>query len=196
MTDVQRQWRFGRCGSGLVLSMLLTMACGGSQEAASDDPSLAATSPFTAEPVLLHERDVERFLTVMREFKRLGLETRGGAGDPGASVTGMATAWEANREAMDILRDNDFDIPGFQRVMYSIMLAIAASEMDGNSATKMQQGATQLEAMKGKVPTETYEAMKKAQEQATQMTESMLKQPDGNIELVRRFRSDIEALNR
>lgn len=188
--------RIGRRGSGLALSLLVTMACGGGDKPASDAPGAAAAAAvFTAEPVTLREQDVERFVTVMREFKRLGLETSKSAGDPGSSVTGMASAWGANREAMAILRTNDFDLPRFQQVTYSIMMAMAASEMEGKSMDT-QGSAAQLEAMKGKVPPETYEAMKKAQAQATQMNQSMQNQPEGNIELVKRFKEDIESLNR
>lgn len=171
-------------------------ACGGGEPGASADEAspAAAAAMFTPEPVTLRDGDVERFLTVMREFKRLGLETQG-RGDPGESVTAMASAWGANREAMDILRRNDFEMVEFQRVTYSIMAALAASEMEGSGA-KMQEGAAQLEAMKDKLPKEMYEAMKKTQEQATQMTQSLMQQPEGNVELVRRFKADIEALNR
>jgi hypothetical protein len=132
----------------------------------------------------------------MREFKRLGLDYEDRVGDdPGASVGNMATAWAANREAMDILRQNNFDLPRFQRVTYSIMAAMAAAELSGNES-KMKEGEAQLEAMKGKLPPEMYEQMKKAQEQAAQMTQQFMNQPAGNVELVSRFRAELEALNR
>jgi hypothetical protein len=38
--------------------------------------------------------------------------------------------------------------------------------------------------------------MKRAQEQSMQMTQSMMNQPAGNVELVRRYRAEIEALGR
>lgn len=187
----------GLVWAGLLSLGMAAAACGGGEpETSPADASSAAAAAgvFTPEPVTLREGDVERFLTVMREFKRLGLETEA-RGDPGQSVSAMATAWGANREAMDILRQNDFEMVQFQRVAYSIMAALAASEMEGSDA-KMQEGAAQLEAMKDKLPKEMYEAMKKTQEQATQMTQSFMRQPEGNVELVRRFRADIEALNR
>jgi hypothetical protein len=186
--------------SFVAVSLVVTMACGGGEKPATDDAAAAAAGTtaatvFTGQPVALAEQDVEGFLTVMREFKRLGLETRRDSDDPMSSVGAMATAWGANREAMAILRDNDFDIPRFQQVTYSVMMAMAASEMDGNSGNA-QASAAQLEAMKGKVPPAQYEAMKKALEQSTQMVEAMSKQPEGNIELVKRFKEEIDALSR
>ncbi|HEX9563278.1 MAG TPA: hypothetical protein VF981_04875 [Gemmatimonadaceae bacterium] len=153
-------------------------------------------SAFVAEAVTLTERDVERFITVMRAFRRLGLEYEADMGDNlGGSVTDMGTSWAANREAMDILGQNGFDVPRFQRVTYSVAMAMAAAEVAGNES-KMKEGEAQLQAMKGKLPPEMYEQMKKAQEQAVQTTRAVLNQPAGNVDLVRRFRPEIDALSR
>jgi hypothetical protein len=177
------------------VSLVLLTACGGEEtEASNAAPSMETA--FIAEPVALTERDVERFIAVMKEFRRLGVEYDGKVDtDAGASIRNATTAWSANREAMDILRRNDFDVGRFQRVTHSIMMAAAASEMKGNESN-MNAATAQLEAMKGKVAPEMYEQMKKAQEQGMQMRQSAMNQPEGNVELVRRYRDELEALAR
>jgi hypothetical protein len=75
------------------------------------------------------------------------------------------------------------------------MQAAAAPEMQGQE-TQTTAAPAPLEAPKGKDAPEVYEQMKRAQEQSMQMTQSMMNQPAGNVELVRRYRAEIEALGR
>jgi hypothetical protein len=177
-------------------SLLILLACGGQENDTSAAAAASGGEAFIPEPVTLTERDVERFIVVMKEFDKLGVEYDARVGDnTDASIRNMGTAWSANREAMAILNRNDFDLGRFQRVTYSIMMAAAAAEMQGNES-QMNAATAQLEAMKGKVAPEVYEQMKRAQEQSMQMTQSMMNQPAGNVELVRRYRAEIEALGR
>lgn len=185
-------------GMACALTILL-LACGGRGEDATNDAApgdAAATSAADTDVVVaLTERDMERFLTVMRELKRLGVGYDADASDPGSAIAGMASAWAANREAMAILQANDLDVVRLQQLTYTIAMAMAASEMEGNAA-KMQESAAQIEAMKGQLPPEMYEQMKQGQEAAEAMTRVLLEQPPGNVELVRRYRAELDALGR
>jgi hypothetical protein len=94
---------------------------------------------------------------------------------------------------MAILRDHDLDVMQFQQLSMSVMMAAAASEMEGNESDPAAEQA-QLEQMKATLPPEQYEAMMSARKNAEAMMESIKNQPAGNVELVARYRDQLEVI--
>jgi hypothetical protein len=164
-------------------------ACGGGEESASDAaanvaeiPDASAMMPVT-ESIELSDDDIERYINVLQEFKAIG-QRLDGRTEAGADVNNAVAALRGNREVMAALTKHGFrDFRRFQQVTFSIAMAMAASEMKGQEA-EMAAARKRMEAMKGQVPKEQYDAMMKMQG----MTEAMFKdQPRGNAELVAKW---------
>jgi hypothetical protein len=117
---------------------------------ASEGPAPQAPSAVL-QPIPLAASDVEQFLAATRDLQQLGLR---------AEATQMTEALQANAEALAVLQRHGFDVPRFQQVAYSVMMAAAAQ-----NDPRMAAGAT-------------------------------MRQPEGNVELVARYREEIEALSR
>jgi hypothetical protein len=167
-------------GAWLALS---AFGCGGDRrDQRSDGPGVADSSSYATEPIALRARDIERYLTVMRELRRTGITLPSGA-DYGRTDGTPFTEWSWSPGAMRILTESDFDVPSLQRVTYSIMLAMAAD--DGSTAP-----AESL-ASPGTITTDAATRRRRSR-----IIESIRSQPAGNVELVRRYRADIEALHR
>jgi hypothetical protein len=187
--------------SRLLLAVLLAAACGGDArqaESGSATPSASASDPQVlaagmVRPVQLTERDVESFLGAARDLHQLGLRVDDERNDDPSSVTSFAEGLKLNAEAMGILRRHGFDLPRFQQVTYSVMMAAAAGEMEPNTASADMNA--QLEAMKAKLSPEQYEQMKQATAGATATMKALSEQPEGNIELVKRYKEQIKAIS-
>jgi hypothetical protein len=65
--------------------------------------------------------------------------------------------------------------------------------MEGNESDLAAEQA-QLEQMKATLPPEQYEAMMNARKNAEAMMGSIRNQPAGNVELVARYREELEAI--
>ncbi|TFH66247.1 MAG: hypothetical protein E4G90_04545 [Gemmatimonadales bacterium] len=187
----------------LALSAVLFACGGGSPEAGSaEDRAIAdamgaagAAMPMSLKPIKLEERDVERFISVLEDFERLGVKYEDKVGPDPSAVSATIQGLGANAEAMNILRDHDLDAMKFQQLTMSVMMAAAASEME-NHAPDPAVDQAQLEQMKATLPPEQYQAMMKARQSAAVMMEGMNNQPEGNVELVARYREAIDAIGK
>ncbi|MFT5690878.1 MAG: hypothetical protein ACI92E_000201 [Oceanicoccus sp.] len=94
------------------------------------------------------------------------------------------------REGMDIIVKHGFDIIQFQQVAYSIGMAFGAEAMQGKSA-EIEQARQQLQTMKGRLPEAQYEMLK---QQMMNVFQVFADQPSGNIELVAKYRDQLQAL--
>jgi hypothetical protein len=175
----------------------LVAACGGGSESSADASSAAASAQVTLsavpEPLKLSENDVEHWIAAAGELKALGVGLQEKQGDSPTDLTATMISWHTNREVMAVLRKHEFDLPRFHRVTYSVMMAAAADGMSQQSG-EMEKAKVQLEAMKATMSKEMYEMMKKQQDQAMELTKQVMNQPEGNVELVRRYRERIEAI--
>jgi hypothetical protein len=170
-------------GSWLVFAAL---GCGGDLDASRSDsfagiPGSDSASHGT-EPITLRARDVERYLTVMREWRRLGFTGPQPEVLEEGSAIHLAAGWSPGPEAMRILRESDFEVAGFQRVTYSIMLAMAADDRTGSTDSLVIPGTITADAA--------------TRQRSARIVASLRNQPAGNVELVRRYRADIRALHR
>lgn len=176
----------------LAIALITALACGGGADEAAPDAAAAMQATTTAamapitEPIALSESHMERFVAVLGEFKALGEEVR----PLGSDAANLGAGLAANAEAMAILRRHDFeDLRAFQQVGYSIASALGAAELAGRE-DEMAEARRKLEAMKESMPKQQYDAMIQAQGMATGMVSN---QPDGNVELVQRWRDRLEA---
>ncbi|MGQ0647530.1 MAG: hypothetical protein ACT4P7_08145, partial [Gemmatimonadaceae bacterium] len=152
-----------------IIAGALTVGCGG-EKSANDAAGEAAAAAAGADgqilpasmvkPIVLSENDVEHFIAAGNELAALGHRADGIMGDDPGAATQIAEGLRLNAEALAILRKHEFDLPRFQRVSYSVMMALAAPDVEKSSAGA-QDAMANLEAMKDKIPTEQYEAMKK-----------------------------------
>lgn len=153
---------------------LAGVACASEPDEVAHDLQVPAdNSGYATEPIALRAGDVERYLTVMRELRRVGL-----TGTQERDSTPMT--WAARPEAAHVLAENEFDVPGFRRVAWSIMLAMAADD-PGRTGGADSLAARATGTGDGTTP---------------RRSEAIRSQPAGNVELVRRYRADILALHR
>jgi hypothetical protein len=97
---------------------------------------------------------------------------------------------QLGRKGMDIIGKYGLELIQFQRVAYSIAMAFGAEAMQGKSA-EIEQARQQMQAMKGKLPEAQYEMMK---QQMMSIFDRFADQPPGNVELVAKYRDQLEAL--
>ncbi|MEW5915395.1 MAG: hypothetical protein AB1762_03275 [Gemmatimonadota bacterium] len=192
--------RFTRSGA-LALALILS-ACSGKegggradstatpQDVAAAAPAGAAAAQLQAIP--LSEGDVEHFIAATKELHALGAEVHAELGDDPSKVQSWTTAIQANAEAMSILRKHTFDIPRYQQVAMSVMMAYAAEDVK-KSQVDMK---AQMEQMKATLPKEQYEQMQKANEQAQAMLKAYENQPQSNIDLVAKYRAQIDEISK
>jgi hypothetical protein len=142
------------------------------------------------EPIDLTESDIERFLAASKDFDEadIDLGTQGTTEPP--TQAEMIKAVEANSEAMAILDDHGFTPKHFSDVTMNIVLAVGAAEMAANRA-EIDQAMQQMEAMKDQLPPAQYEAIR---QQIVGVQTMFAKAPAANIELVQRYRPQLEAL--
>jgi hypothetical protein len=146
----------------------------------------------TLQAVTLSESDVEHFIAAAKELNTLGVETNADLGEDPSKARSYLEGLQASAEAMAILRKHTFDGPRFQQVATSVMMAFAAEEM---KKTDVDMKAN-LEQMKAQLPKEQYEQMKKMTEAASANMEAIANQPQSNIDLVAKYRDQIDALGK
>jgi hypothetical protein len=162
------------------------------QQQAADAAEAATGVP---EVVSLTEGDVTGFISAATELRRLGVETEMGESD----VRNLAVGLRKNREAMAILERNGFDSDRFVQVTYSIGLALGALEMkakEGEITKSREEQERMLESMKAQMPAEQYEMMRKQMEVGAAMYEQFQDQPEQNLQLVEKYRAQIEATSK
>ena len=188
--------------AGILALSVLLLACGGeTPEVATDDAQVAVADAMAPvadmiqnfQPMELEERDVERFISVLQEFDRIGVKLDEKVGENPSDISRVFQGLGANAEAMAVLRDHDLDVTTFQQLGMSVMMAAAASELKDESPDMAAQQA-QLQEMKATLPPAQYEAMMNAQKTAEAMMGSIMNQPAGNVELVTRYRDQLEAI--
>lgn len=139
------------------------------------------------EPVKLTERSVERFISAAKELSQLGKNVDLDASKGAGFMQGVTLS----ADALEILNGHDFEPTEFQRVAYSIGLAMAAADMTAEDRASMKKSQEKLESMKGTLPAAQYEAMK---QQMTGAMNILNHQPEGNVELVAKYRKQIEGI--
>lgn len=142
------------------------------------------------EPIELTESDVERFLAASKDFDEADIDLGQPVGKEPPSQAQMIEAVEANSEAMAILDEHGFTAQHFSDVTMNIVLAIGAAEMAANKA-EIEQAVQQMEAMKDQLPPAQYEAIR---QQIVGVQMMFDKAPEANVQLVQRYRPQIEAL--
>ena len=153
---------------------------------ASDMPRLAQTQPgATMElpaTVKLTESDVEGFMRAASALQDLGVKA-----DPGKDMD-LAQALAANAEAQRIISAAGFTPERLQQVAMSIGMAMAALDTD---MEELQRKMAQVEQMKSRVSPEQWAAMEASMGQAYAMMKRVQNQPDGNIDLVKRYETQL-----
>jgi hypothetical protein len=195
------------CGSRVTLSSALALAlvlsaCGGKEgggraDSTATSADVAAAAPTGAaagqlQAIPLSESDVEHFIAATKELHALGSELQADLGDDPSKVQSWAASIQGSAEAMAILRKHTFDAPRYQQVATSVMMAYAAEDVK-KSQVDMK---AQMEQMKATLPKEQYEQMQKMNEQAQAMLKAYENQPQSNIDLVAKYRDQIDALSK
>lgn len=188
---------------GAALGWLAVSACGGrdAKEAgstAADSMAAAAQaigSIASMEPLALAESDVEHFVAALEELHHAGLERESRLGTAPSEANQMFEGLSASAEAMGILRKHGFDLSRFQYVGYTVALALAADDA-ASSAPQVDEAIAQVEKMKGQIPKEQYDAMLAAAKGASGIVQDLRAQPQGNVDLVRRFRERLEKIGK
>lgn len=180
----------------LTLALAVLSACGGgaaveeAQQFAEEMSEMTPAERLAASrtPVQLSESDMKNFVAVMTEMQALADSYDDAS--PDSDIAAMGMGLEANAEAMKILRKHDMTVLRYQQVTHSVMAALAASEMEGREEETAAAQA-QMEAMKSSMGEEQYKAM---METRNAMLGTMTDQPEGNVELVKRWRDRLDAL--
>lgn len=170
------------CGSSDTAETTETAADTGKKLEAQQIPTLDALP----EPVKLTEKTVKNFIAAAKELSKMGDEITLSDSDARDFWKGLSLSKEAN----EVLDDHGFKPVEFQRVGFSIGLAMAAEEMAQNSE-EIEEAKKNLEAMKGKLPEAQYNAMKKQMLGAMEMFEDV---PEENVELVKKYKDEFDAL--
>ena len=138
----------------------------------------------------LTEDHVERFIGAAKDFNEADIEVDD-IGDGGVpSQAEVAEKIGNNPEAMRILNKHGFSPEEFSGVSMNVIMAMGAAEMAANKA-EIDQAMAQFEAMKGQIPEAQYNQMVGSILAAQEM---FAKAPPGNIELVARYKGELEAL--
>ncbi len=140
-------------------------------------------------PVKLTEHSVERFINAAKELSQLGKDVNLDASKGAGFLQGVTLS----ADALEILDDHDFEPIEFQRVGYSIGMAMAAGDMTAEDRAEMKKSQEKLESMKGMLTAAQYEAMKQQMTGAMSMFND---QPEGNIELVAKYRAQLEGIGK
>ena len=135
--------------------------------------------------VQLTDSDIRRFIKTANELEALDIDELAGASSPAA-----VRALSGDDRAMAVLRANGFDFDEFNGVMWNVVLAMGAAEMQANQA-EMDAARAQLEMMKDQMPAEQYAQLEAQMLGAFKMFE---KATPENIALVRKYRDDIESI--
>ena len=144
------------------------------------------------EIIKLKESDITRFIKTMKELGQLGVKFDEKRAKQGPART-MA-AIEADSKAMSILRKNKFTTDRLAQVVYSIAMAMAGLDMDEDAAGKARaQGAQALERMRGQLSAQQLAAIQQQMGTAMKSLDQFEDQPEGNLELVRKYRKALEA---
>ncbi|MEM7613190.1 MAG: hypothetical protein AAF270_16010 [Pseudomonadota bacterium] len=139
------------------------------------------------EPIELSERDVKR---AIKTADQLAKAAEAGEIDESGMAPGNLDALIANRKAMSIIEGNDFTAESFTSTMMNIVMAMGAAEMEDNKE-EVEQATAQLEAMKSQLSPEQYEMFAS---QILGVQKAFANAPAGNVELVRKYKDEIEAL--
>jgi hypothetical protein len=177
----------------LALHVALSFLIAGPAFAQSAAESTAAPTlggVQTPQPVTLETDDIERFIATMGKLKNLGVNVAEQSQSDPTGMTEMNTALQANADAVLVLEDNGFDITSFQRVGYSVMVAYAADELE-NADAEISMAKQQLAALKGQMSPEQYAMIERQMLGATSMLEN---QPPGNVDVVRPYKRQIDAV--
>ena len=172
----------------LITALLLTLA--GPARAQSDDLAAGLKMFADVEPIALTESDIEGFIAASKALDEQGVDLDVAGPDAPPTQAGMIDAMKANSEAMAIIEDNGFSAEEFSDVTLNIVLAIGAAELAANRA-EIDAAMQQMEAMKDQLPPEQYAAIR---EQVLGMQMMFEKAPPANIELVQRYRPQLEAI--
>ncbi len=171
-----------------LLSALLLMLCAVAPiQAQSPDAMGLPQGPVELpELVTLTERDVTGMISVGKELKALGISLES---KPGS--VGLDEQLAGQKQAATILRKANFTPQRLQQVAYSIGLAMAA--LDENFDDARAQIA-EMEQMKNSMPADQWAMMQGMMGPAMKMMEQAVNQPKGNIDLARKYESELNAL--
>ena len=158
---------------------------------------------MVADPIVLTEAQLQGFFAAVKEMKTLGKDARAFTNlDPGKPQA-MAKGMELSAEAQAVLAKNGFkDALEFQRVGYNAALAHAVLTKGGKKAVVKElekseaQQAKAMEQMKAHMSDEQIAALKGQMNAGMGMANSMKNVPDRNVELIAKYRGEMEALNR
>jgi hypothetical protein len=184
---------------GLLSAGLLLAACLSSSLATAQSYGTGGNAAYgqygaydVPDSVKLQESDVTSFISAVTDLQALNKKYGGGLKGDASQAKQWADGLAANADAMSILKRNGFaDVERFTSVAYSVMMARAAGEMEGQQA-EMDAAEAKLEAMKSQMSAAQYEMIKQQMLGAMQMFDD---QPAGNVELVEKYASQIDALD-
>ena len=175
-------------------AMLLSLGAN-AQQPGMGGPDMAAAmeslKSLQQAPIIeLTDGDVERMIALSKEAETSDIEVDGlGEGDM-PNYNSMAKALGSNTDAVALLSKHGFTPESYRDVAINVALAMGAAEMRKNEA-QMEASLKQLEAAKGMMPEDQYNMLV---EQITGTLATFEKAPDSNIELVEKFRPELENL--
>lgn len=172
----------------LFASLLLGVNSSVQAEPGSTAPSWADAFN-SAEKVTLTDSHVERFIAATKELKAQNFDYE----MPDDSGTAnWSEAFRQNKQLNSIIQKHGFrDGAAFENTVYSIVAGIANMEMEANRP-EIEEAKAQLAQMKDQMPAETYAML---EQQMLGITQMFSDQPAGNVDVVRKYRQQLEALD-
>lgn len=154
-------------------------------EPASEAPAWAENFQ-NADKVKLTDNHVERFIAAAKELRAQKFDYQNSENQD------WNEAFRENAQLNGVLKRHGFDDgAAFEATVYSIVAAIGSMEMEKNRP-EIEQAKAQLEQMKDQMPAETYAML---EQQMLGMAQVFDDQPAGNVEVVRKYRDQLEGLD-
>lgn len=144
----------------------------------------------SVEPMSLSEKDVTGFIAAADDFDKEDVEIDGLDDGSAKTRSEMINRVKQNGAAVAIIKRHGFSVDRFADVSMNVMLAMGALEMQKNQP-EIEQSMQQLEAMKGQLPPGQYE---KFVDQIMGVRSAFARAPDANVELVAKYRDQIDEI--
>lgn len=172
----------------LIVSLPMGFAVTAQAEPATSAPSWAEAFN-KADKITLTDSHVERFIAATKELKAQNFDYEM---PDGSGAANWSEAFRGNKQLNAIIQKHGFsDGAAFENTVYSIVAGIANMEMEANRA-EIEEAKAQLAQMKDQMPAETYAML---EQQMLGITQMFSDQPAGNVEVVRKYRQQLEALD-
>lgn len=148
-------------------------------------------------PIALREADITGMISVLPQLNALGVRADLAAAD---DPTGLTQGMQINTEAMALLKKHGFTMDHFQKSLYSVGMALMALESDIDTEEMAEakiETERALAEMQDQLSPEQLAMLRQqlgsAMDSAMGALSQMQNQPPGNLELVKKYRTQLEA---